>query len=52
LPLLTQVYVTPLVFCEIPAFVHLPPFDAATVGVVKIEKVSRQTVNTQSGRLF
>jgi hypothetical protein len=28
-PFLTQVYVTPLVFCETPAFVHLPPFDAA-----------------------
>jgi hypothetical protein len=31
LPLLTQVYVTPLVFCEIPVFEHLPPLDAAEV---------------------
>jgi hypothetical protein len=35
-PLLTHVYVTPLVFCEIPAFVHLPPFDAAEVDTAEI----------------
>jgi hypothetical protein len=45
-PLLTQVNVTPLVFCEIPAFVHLPPLEAAEVEpLLKAVVKTRQIVN-------
>jgi hypothetical protein len=51
-PTFVQEKATPFFFCAIPTLGHFLPFDASTVGVEKIEKVSKQTVNTQSGRLF